>query len=91
MVDSLEKSVDALPDVIEKYIEKKAQQSVTNDLTIEERDMIVDGGGIDKDVGELQRCVDAIENLNLLTAIESGKNAFTATRRRVYFAIPSLN
>jgi len=82
MVDSLEKSVDALPDVIEKYIEKKAQQSVTNDLSIEERDMINSGGGIDKDVGELQRCVDNIENLNLLTAIESGKNAFTAIKEK---------
>ena len=81
MVDSLEKSVDALPDVIEKYIEKKAQQSVTNDLSIEERDMI-NSGGIDKDVGELQRCVDAIENLNLLTAIESGKYAFTAIKEK---------
>ena len=81
MVDSLEKSVDALPDVIEKYIEKKAQQSVTNDLSIEERDMI-NSGGIDKDVGELERCVDAIENLNLLTAIESGKNAFTAIKEK---------
>ena len=81
MVDSLEKSVDALPDVIEKYIEKKAQQSVTNDLNIEERDMI-NSGGIDKDVGELQRCVDAIESLNLLTAIESGKNAFTAIKEK---------
>jgi len=81
MVESLEKSVDALPDVIEKYIEKKAQQSVTNDLSIEERDM-VDGGGIEKDIGELQRCVDNIENLNLLTAIESGKNAFTAIKEK---------
>ena len=81
MVDSLEKSVVALPDVIEKYIEKKAQQSVTNDLSTEERDMI-NSGGIDKDVGELERCVDAIENLNLLTAIESGKNAFTAIKEK---------
>ena len=81
MVDSLEKSVDALPDVIEKYIEKKAQQSVTNDLSIEERDMI-NSGGIDKDVGELQQCVDNIENLNLLTAIESGKNAFIAIKEK---------
>ena len=40
MINSLEKSVDELPDVIESYIEKKAQQSITNELTVEEREML---------------------------------------------------
>ena len=40
MINSLEKSVDALPGVIESYIEKKAQQSITSELTVEEREMM---------------------------------------------------
>jgi len=71
MVKSLEKSVDALPDIIESYIEKKAQQSITDELTTEEREM---ASGIDDDAEELTRCIDAIENLKLLTAIEAGKS-----------------
>ena len=37
MVKSLEESVDALSDSIESYIEKKAQQSITDELSTEER------------------------------------------------------
>mmetsp|Transcript_12497 Transcript_12497/g.27126 ORF Transcript_12497/g.27126 Transcript_12497/m.27126 type:complete len:546 (+) Transcript_12497:173-1810(+) len=77
MVQSLEKSVDALPDIIESFIEKKAQQSITDELTSEEREM---ANGIDDDAQELSRCIDAIENLNLLTAIDAGKNAFEAIK-----------
>lgn len=79
MVQSLEKSVDALPDIIESFIEKKAEQSITDQLTSEERAM---ASGIDDDAQELSRCIDAIENLNLLTAIDAGKNAFEAIKEK---------
>ena len=80
MINSLEKCVDALPDVIESYIEKKAQQSITNELTVEEREMA--NNGIEDDVNELSRCIDAIENLKLLTAIDAGTNAFNAIKQK---------
>jgi hypothetical protein len=75
MVKSLEESVDALPDTIEIYIEKKAQQSITDELSTEERGL---ASNIDEDVKELSTCIDAIDNLKLLTAIQSGSNAFMA-------------
>eukprot|EP00573_Skeletonema_grethae_P000781 CAMPEP_0201690734 /NCGR_PEP_ID=MMETSP0578-20130828/4085_1 /ASSEMBLY_ACC=CAM_ASM_000663 /TAXON_ID=267565 /ORGANISM="Skeletonema grethea, Strain CCMP 1804" /LENGTH=546 /DNA_ID=CAMNT_0048175785 /DNA_START=124 /DNA_END=1764 /DNA_ORIENTATION=+ len=75
MVKSLEDSVDALPDAIESYIENKAQQSITDELSTEERGLATN---IDEDVKELSTCIDAIENLKLMTAIQSGSNAFTA-------------
>ena len=79
MVKSLEKGVDALPDIVESYIEKKAQQSITDELTAEEREM---AGGIDDDAEELTRCIDAIENLKLLTAIEAGTRSFQAIKSK---------
>jgi len=75
MVKSLEESVDALPDSIESYIEKKTQQSITDELSSEERGL---ASNIDEDVKELTSCIDAIDNLKLLTAIQSGSNAFVA-------------
>mmetsp|Transcript_17150 Transcript_17150/g.25870 ORF Transcript_17150/g.25870 Transcript_17150/m.25870 type:complete len:548 (+) Transcript_17150:263-1906(+) len=75
MVKSLEESVDALPDSIESYIEKKAQQSITDELSSEERGL---ASNIEEDVKELSSCIDAIDNLKLLTAIQSGSNAFVA-------------
>ena len=69
MINSLEKCVDALPDVIESYIEKKAHQSITNELTVEEREMA--NTGIENDVNELSRCI-------VVTAIDAGTNAFNA-------------
>eukprot|EP00577_Skeletonema_sp_RCC1716_P000712 CAMPEP_0113377806 /NCGR_PEP_ID=MMETSP0013_2-20120614/3361_1 /TAXON_ID=2843 ORGANISM="Skeletonema costatum, Strain 1716" /NCGR_SAMPLE_ID=MMETSP0013_2 /ASSEMBLY_ACC=CAM_ASM_000158 /LENGTH=545 /DNA_ID=CAMNT_0000259983 /DNA_START=82 /DNA_END=1715 /DNA_ORIENTATION=+ /assembly_acc=CAM_ASM_000158 len=75
MVKSLEESVDALPDSIESYIEKKAQQSITDELSTEERGL---ASNIEEDVKELTSCIDAIDNLKLLTAIQSGSNAFVA-------------
>ena len=85
MVDSLESSVDALPDVIEDYIEKKAEASIlsSEELTEEERTMISTNnneGGFENDVNELSKCIDAIENLNLLTAIDAGNNAFNVIK-----------
>ena len=75
MVRSLEESVDSLPDKIEHYIERKAQESITDELSAEERGL---ASNIDGDVKELSTCIDAIDNLKLLTAIQSGSNAFTA-------------
>ncbi|KAL7450178.1 hypothetical protein ACHAWC_002139 [Mediolabrus comicus] len=75
MVKSLEDSVDELPDTIERYIEKKAQQAITEELSTEERGLT---GNITKDIDELSTCIDAIDNLKLLTAIQSGSNAFMA-------------
>jgi hypothetical protein len=73
MVKSLEDSVDALPDSMERYIERKAQQSITDELSSDERGL---ASNIDEDVKELSTCIDAIDNLKLLTAIQSGSNAF---------------
>ena len=61
MVKSLEESVDALPDSIESYIEKKAQQSITDELFTEERGL---ASNIEEDVKELASCIDAIDNFN---------------------------
>ncbi len=76
MVKSLEDCVDALPDSIENYIEKKANQSITEELSTEERGLLATN--IDEDVKELSNCIDAIDNLKLMTAIQSGSNAFVA-------------
>lgn len=75
MVKSLEESVDELPDTIERYIEKKAQQAITEELSTEERGLT---SNINKDIDELSTCIKAIDNLKLLTAIQSGSNAFMA-------------
>ena len=72
MVASLEQSIDALPDVIEKYVEGKADKAVEGEITAEERDL----ADVDCEVKDLSDCIDAIENLNLVTAIEAGNNAF---------------
>ena len=72
MVTSLEQSIDALPDVIEKYVEGKADEAVEGEISAEERDL----ADVDSDVKDLSDCIDAIENLNLVTAIEAGNNAF---------------
>lgn len=80
MIKSLEASVDALPDVIENYIEKKAEQSITDGvLTAEERSM---AAGIEDDAEELTACIDAIENLKLLTAVEAGTRSFNAIKEK---------
>jgi len=75
MVDSLEKSVEALPDIVVNYVEEKARRSVTGELTAEDWGSAID---IDKDEEELICCIDAIEHLKLLTAIEAGKRSFKA-------------
>ena len=54
------------PVSIESYIEKKAQQSITNELFTEERGL---ASNIEEDVKELASCTDAIDNFRLLTAI----------------------
>jgi len=77
MIESLERGVGALPDAVESFVEKRARKSVTDRLTAEERGM---AGRIDGDVEELTRCIDAVENLKLLTAVDAGNNAFEAIR-----------
>lgn len=72
MVSALEQSVKALPDVIERYVESKANEAVEGEVTAEERDL----ADVDSDVKDLSDCIDAIENLRLVTAIEAGNNAF---------------
>ncbi|KAL7479006.1 hypothetical protein ACHAW6_004755 [Cyclotella cf. meneghiniana] len=72
MVTSLERSVRALPDVIEQYVEKKASESIAGEMTSEERDL----ADVDSDVKDLTDCIDAIENLSLITAVQAGTNAF---------------
>jgi hypothetical protein len=72
MVTALEQSINALPDVIEKYVEGKASEAVEGEVTSEERDL----ADVDSDVKDLTDCIDAIENLRLVTAIEAGNNAF---------------
>jgi len=79
MVDSLERSVEALPSLVESYVEKKARKSVTDELTEEERAL---AAGIDEDEEELTRCIDAIENLKLLTAVEAGTRSFEAIKTK---------
>jgi hypothetical protein len=84
MIDSLEECVDALPDFIESYVEKRAGESMTKDdsdgLTPEERELAT--RGIDEDAEELTRCIDAIESSNLLTAIEAGTRSFDAIKEK---------
>ena len=55
----------------EKYIEKKAHESVT-ELSVQDRDL----ANVDGDVSELSNCIAAIEDLKLLTAVEAGTRAF---------------
>jgi len=79
MVAMLEKSVDALPDAMESYVEKQAQQSITKELTPLERDMV---GEIDKEEKELISCIDAMDNLKLLTAVEAGTRSFQSIKSK---------
>lgn len=72
MVTSLEQSIDALPDVIEKYVEGKADEAVKDEVTDEDREL----ADVGSEVEDLTKCIDAIENLRLTTAVEAGNNAF---------------
>ena len=65
MVTTLERTVDALPDAIEKYVEGKASETAECEMTNEERDL----ADVDKDVKDLTDCIDAIKILRLVTAV----------------------
>ena len=80
MVDSLQKSVDALPNFMENFVEGEAEKKLLEEgLTHEERELA--GGKItDSAERELKSCVTAIEELKLLTAIDAGRNAFDAIK-----------
>ncbi|KAL7465222.1 hypothetical protein ACHAXS_005554 [Conticribra weissflogii] len=72
MVDSLETSVKKLPDWFESYIDMKAKESVAEELSADDRELenVADS---EKDISD---CIDAIENLTLLSAMETGKRAY---------------
>ena len=80
MISSLQASVAALPDVIEDYVEKKAEQSIANELAPEERDMI--SLSVEENEAEIDACIDAIDELRLLTAVDAGSRAFSAVESK---------
>ena len=80
MVDSLQKSVDALPNFMENFVEGEAEKKLLEEgLTTEEREL-ADSETTDSAERELKSCVTAIEELKLLTAIDAGRNAFDAIK-----------
>ena len=80
MVDSLQKSVDALPNFMENFVEGEAEKKLLEEgLTNEEREL-ADSKTTDSAERELKNCVTAIEELKLLTAIDAGRNAFDAIK-----------
>jgi phage host-nuclease inhibitor protein Gam len=72
MVTALEEGVDALPDWIERYVEKKAEE-MAQDQSPEQRELLEN---VTKDQEELENCIEAITDLKLMTAMDAGKRAF---------------
>mmetsp|Transcript_32649 Transcript_32649/g.71636 ORF Transcript_32649/g.71636 Transcript_32649/m.71636 type:complete len:572 (-) Transcript_32649:66-1781(-) len=72
MIDAMEKGIDELPDILEARVDKrmdKAKEEGGREGDPELPD-------IDPDVQELERTIEAVRDVNLFTAMKSGRNAF---------------
>ena len=73
MIDSIEKGIETLPDIIEDRLDNNLEQASkegSRDGDPELRD-------VSPDVDQLERAVQNIEQVNLFTVMSSGKDAFT--------------
>ena len=82
MVESLQRSVDALPGFAEKFVEDEAEKRLVAEGLADEERELADGSATDVAERELGACIDAIADLRLLTAIDAGRNAFESIKAK---------
>lgn len=68
MITSIERGVDSLPDVMKEGIDAAAKNGANEDDP--------ELPSVDKDIQELETCIEAIQQVNLFTAMDAGLNAF---------------
>lgn len=74
MIDAMERGVDALPDVIEARVENKMEAAAEKGALEGDPEM----PHVDKDVKDLEGCIDEINHVTLFTVMKSGVDAFTS-------------
>lgn len=74
MIDSMERGVDALPDVIEDRVENKMEAAAEKGASEGDPEM----PNVDDDVRELEECITEVDSVNLFTVMKSGVDAFTS-------------
>jgi hypothetical protein len=82
MVKLLQRSMDALPDFIESFVEREAEKKLIKEGLSDEERELADGTAADGAEQELRACINAIEDLRLLTAIDAGRNVFESIKAK---------
>jgi len=77
MISSMERGIDALPDVIEPFVQNKMDKSTKkgskkNDPTLPD---------IDRSVSNMKQLISDVEDVNLLTIVPSGLAAFVGLQQ----------
>jgi len=77
MISSMERGIDALPDVIEPFVQNKMDKSTKkgsnkNDPTLPD---------IDRSVSDMKQLISDVEEVNLLTIVPSGLAAFVGLQQ----------
>lgn len=71
MIDLMEDSMDELPDSLEKWIDQYAEQQEPEG---EDADLSLES--FDKDMKDVEACIEAMKDLNIATAFQIGLQAF---------------
>lgn len=72
MIDSMNEAIDKLPDIVERRIENKMEKAAEKGAREGDPEL----PDIQPDVDELDRCITAIREVNLVTVFDAGMNAF---------------
>jgi len=72
MIDSMDRGVKNLPDPLREAIEAELENENEEEHQ-QERGLT---GNVDRDIGELEKCVESLDKMNLYSAAISGSKAF---------------
>ena len=72
MIDAIEVGIDELPDILEKRVDKRMDKAKEEGSREGDPEL----PNIDTDIEELERTIEAVRDVNLFTAMKSGRKAF---------------
>lgn len=75
MIEIMEDTMDSVPDVLEGFMNKAAGPDDAEAQLAQERSLGV-LSTLDQDVEDVKSCIDALEHLNITTALKVGMHAF---------------
>jgi hypothetical protein len=74
MIDAMEDGMDCFPPALQNIIEQRAQAQQDDDKDDNVQELLKD---LDRDMNDVQTCIESIQNMNLATALTVGVEAFT--------------